>query len=336
MVDVNEVKNRIINFLKLHGPSIPVQIAKDLKTNTIFTSAFLGELLDEKKIKTSSLRVGGTPLYLLSGQEQSLENFQKYLHPKEQEAFLLLKDSKILKDTEQSPAIRVALRQIKDFAVAFKKDDDIYWRYLSVSEEDVRNILEPGKDIIESNKQEPKKPEEIVEKLEEKIEKPKEEKEIKSEEQEPKKPERIIELPNEKIEKPKEIKIKQENKKITEFNNPLIPKKQEKPVKIKPKSEFVELIIKTIENKGFKIIQEKDYKSKEYNCIVQINTELGPTDFLTTAKDKKTISDIDLDKLLRASQEIPLPALYIYRENLSKKALEYQKKYYSILKLMKI
>jgi hypothetical protein len=357
MVDVNEVKNRIVNFLKLHGPSIPIQIAKDLKTNSIFTSAFLGELLDEKRIKTSTLRVGGTPLYLLAEQSHLLENFQKFLHPKEQEAFNLLKNSKILKDSEQQPAIRVALRSIKDFAIPFKKDNEIHWRYLTVSEKEVISLLEPDKNKSESiekkeeqkeiaekpveTKEEPKE----IEKLKETIEKPIE---IKEEQKE------IVEKPKEIIEKSIEIKEKpkiiiekpklekvhskkiDESKTLAEFNNPLIIKQEPKPVKIRPKSEYVEKVIRFLEKNNFKIIEEKEYRNKEYNCIAQLDTNLGPINFLTQSKDKKTIPDSDLDKLLRSAQEIPLPALFIYPGGLSKKAIEYQQKYYSILKTKKI
>ena len=87
---------------------------------------------------------------------------------------------------------------------------------------------------------------------------------------------------------------------------------------------------------NFRITEEKDYKSKEYNCIVEINSELGKILFLTQAKDKKIISDLDIKNLLSKSQSIPLPALLIYTGNLSKKAQECLEKYTSILKAKKI
>jgi hypothetical protein len=80
------------------------------------------------------MRVGNSPLYFLPGQESMLERFSNHLKSKEKDAFLLLKGKKILKDSEQNPAIRVALRSIRDFAIPFKKDGDIFWRYFSVPE----------------------------------------------------------------------------------------------------------------------------------------------------------------------------------------------------------
>ena len=313
MQNTDDIKKRIIGVMQNRGPSLPVQLSKETRMTTLFISAFLSELKDEKRIIISSLRVGGSPLYLLEGQQVQLENFIQYLHPKEQEAMQLLKKNKILKDSEQDPAIRVALRSIKDFAFSFKKDEDLYWRYLAITEQEVKDILEP------------KIKEEIKPEIKEEV---KEEKEIKEEKKE------VVKEEKPKIEKkrkPKEPQIT-----LPAFENPLAIKQEPKPEKIKPKSEFVLKVMKFLEKSGFKILEEKEYKAKEYNCISQINTELGPIDFLTQAKDKKSISNSDLNTLLRQAQTMPLPALILYPENLSKKALEYERKYYSILKTKKI
>lgn len=133
--DTRQIKEKIINLLKRRGPSLPVHIAKEIDMSILFSSAFLSELLSEKRIKISNMRVGSSPLYYLSGQESQLEKFSQYLKNKEKEAFILLLERKILKDSEQEPAIRVALRQIKDFAIPFEKGDKIYWKFLGTKEE---------------------------------------------------------------------------------------------------------------------------------------------------------------------------------------------------------
>lgn len=127
--DVTQIKERIISFIRLKGPSLPVHVAKDTGLSILFTSAFLSELFYEKRVIISNLKIGNSPLYFISGQEPQLENFSKYLKNKEKESFLLLKEKKILKDSELQPAIRVALRGIKDFAIPFKKNEEVYWRY---------------------------------------------------------------------------------------------------------------------------------------------------------------------------------------------------------------
>jgi hypothetical protein len=134
-----EIKNKIISTLQRKGPSLPVHISSEVGLSILFTSAFLSELFSEKKIKMSHMRIGSSPVYFLQGQEASLEKFSSNLKSKEKEAFLLLKERKFLKDSEQHPAIRVALRAIKDFAVPFNfESGEIYWRYYIIPIEEFK------------------------------------------------------------------------------------------------------------------------------------------------------------------------------------------------------
>ena len=135
--DTSEIKNKIIAFLRRNGPSLPVHIAREIESNTLFTSAFLSELLSERRIKTSYMRVGNSPLYLLPGQEFMLERFAHHLRSKEKDAYALLKEKKFLDDFEQEPAIRVALREIKDFAIPLKKNERLIWKFFNVQEADL-------------------------------------------------------------------------------------------------------------------------------------------------------------------------------------------------------
>ncbi len=136
MIDIQEKKNKIISFLKISGPSLPVRIAKTIEMDPIFASAILSELLDSKQIKTSHLKIGASPLYLLPSQEQMLENHTENLKPLEKEAFLKLKENKTLIDENEEPPIRVALRNIKDFAIPFKSQDKIMWEYAFAKEKE--------------------------------------------------------------------------------------------------------------------------------------------------------------------------------------------------------
>ena len=73
--DTSELKNKIINFLRINGPSLPVHIAKEIGLSILFTSAFLSELLSERQLKISSMKIGSSKLHFLAGQENKLENF---------------------------------------------------------------------------------------------------------------------------------------------------------------------------------------------------------------------------------------------------------------------
>src|SRR3990167_9009598 len=131
-----EIKEKMISIFKSRGPSLPVHIAKGTDLSILFASAFLSELIGEKKLKISSMKVGSSPLYFLSGQEPMLENFSEYLKGKEKEAFNILRERKFMKDSETEPPIRVALREIKDFAIPFKVEGEIYWKYFTSDEND--------------------------------------------------------------------------------------------------------------------------------------------------------------------------------------------------------
>ena len=153
--DTSNIKEKIIFVFKKRGPSLPVHIAGETGLSMLFASAFLSELLSEKRIKLSFMKVGSSPIYLIPGQEPMLERFSQHLKSKEKEAFELLKRKKFLKDDEQVPAIRIALREIRDFAIAFKKDEKIFWRYFTILE----NEFEPPKvkSIKKSSQPEDKK-----------------------------------------------------------------------------------------------------------------------------------------------------------------------------------
>jgi hypothetical protein len=147
--NTEEIKDRIVSILKTKGPSLPVHIGREIKSSILFSSAFLSELISEKRIKISNMRVGNSPLYFLPGQEYQLERFSNFLKSKEKEAFLLLKEKKFLKDSTQAPAIRVALREIRDFAVPFKFENEIFWRYFLIPEEEFRKYpKEEKKEVI--------------------------------------------------------------------------------------------------------------------------------------------------------------------------------------------
>ena len=181
-------KTRIISVLKQKGPSVANAIAKTLGLNNILASAILSEMTSDKTLKSSNLKVGGSPLYYIQGQEMVLENFVNYLEHKEREAFAKLKAGGILMDSELEPAIRVALRNIKDFAVPLKvnsgNQDRIVWKYFMLKKEDAEAKLEELFSVIKKSEQKEKveeKPVKIEEKKAEKIitekkEKPKERK----------------------------------------------------------------------------------------------------------------------------------------------------------------
>ncbi|MBU0461329.1 MAG: hypothetical protein KJ574_01950, partial [Nanoarchaeota archaeon] len=137
--------DRILQLVRSRGPLLPAQLNKELNTNVLFASAMLGELVDRGVLKLSRAKIGSSPVYYVPGQEARLELLYKYLAKPEQTAYDLLKQNKILRDYDQQPVIRVALRAIKDFAfpleVTLDNNTEIFWRWHLVSEKESEEMI---------------------------------------------------------------------------------------------------------------------------------------------------------------------------------------------------
>jgi len=158
-------KQKILELIKIKGPIIPAQISKEINSDILMSSAHLSELSSEGRVKVSNVKIGGTPLYYLPGQEPQLQNFSDNLHEKERKAYEILKEKKILRDNKLEPVIRVALREIKDFAVplqvTYQNNKEIFWKWYLLNKEETESLIKPmltkKEEPIETKKTEPKK-----------------------------------------------------------------------------------------------------------------------------------------------------------------------------------
>ena len=173
-----DINQKIVELIKIKGPVIPSQISKEVGLDILMTSARLSELSSDGKLRISNLKVGSTPLYYLPNQESSLQNFSQNLHDKEKVAFNLLKEKKILKDRELEPVTRVALREIKDFAVPLQvthqDKTDIFWKWYLLSKEEASSLI---KSLLDEKL--PEKEREVRKETKNEIKKPIEEKQTK-------------------------------------------------------------------------------------------------------------------------------------------------------------
>jgi len=270
MINVEEKKAKIIELINSRGPMLPIQVARGIELSTLFASAIMSEMISEKAIKTSNLKVGSSPLYYLGGQENMLENFINYLGGKEKEVFMLLKRKGVLEDEKLEPAHRVAIRDIKDFAIPLQASIDdkekIFWRFLSLPTEDaIRQIREMTRT---------------------------------------KSPERKQEKSAEEATKQKVYERKEESEK----------KIAEKP------GEFIKSVYHYIEKEKIRIIEEIEKKRKEMLGKVIINSSIGEIIMLLVAKDKKTVTENDLNLALSRGQSMRLPVLFVSSGKLNKKA----------------
>jgi len=283
--DGMQIREKIISFVRLRGPSLPVQIAKETGLSILFASAFLSELFGEKIVKISNIRVGSSPLYFIPGQEPQLERFSQYLKSREKEAFLLLKERKILRDSEQQPAIRVALREIKDFAIPFEKNNEVFWRYFLIEEP-----AEISRDEVKIIEEVEIKPEINILKKEAII--TSDEKEVITKEITKK----------EKIAK----KQKQESK----------PKKQK--TNEKKDENFFNKIKEFLAKKKIEIVDIKDFQNDE--AILKVKK--GNNEELLFVFNKKVISEKELLKANKRATEIKLSYSVLFLGEPSKKLSE--------------
>jgi hypothetical protein len=349
--DASKIREKILSILRMKGPTLPVHISQEVGISMLFASAFLSELLSDKLIKMSHMRVGNSPVYYVQGQEQQLERFSNYLKSKEKDAFLLLQERKFLKDSEQTPAIRVALREIKDFAFPFRKNGEVIWRYLtsrdsefkqeikSIEEHEYvearpkpfdKNEREIGAKIIKDIKIEDI---EEIRKEKEKLEKKEEveeeiEKEIEEEEgyivlpipKKPKEEKEVIEIKEEKIEEP--IKERKKEKQTKEK-----PEKQKPKDKIKPEKTTKKKATQKQDDKFFNKI--KEFLSKETIEILNIESfnkneillriKSEGEEKLLVAYNKKKISDTDIINANKKASKLNLKYLILSMGEPSKK-----------------
>jgi hypothetical protein len=160
------IKQIVMDFIRFNGPVLPAHVAKKIEKDMIQAGALLSDLFSDKLIKISKAKIGGSPVYYVSGQEAKLEKLYDYLPGKEKEAFNILKEKKVVKDSEMVAGIRVALRSIRDFAVPFKNGEDIYWKWYMLPNEQVEQYLPKLVSIPEVKKPEIK---EVVKSLVRKV-----------------------------------------------------------------------------------------------------------------------------------------------------------------------
>ena len=269
--DALRVKEKIIQIIKRRGPSLPAHIAKETELSILFSSAFLSELFSERKIRISAMKVGSSPLYFLPGQEPFLENFAHHLKSKEKEAFLLIKEKKFLFDKEQIPAIRVALREIRDFAIPLKNSEgELVWRYFTVPKEEMPDFKKQEKEA--------EKKEQVTTKIKE--------------------PEKIIVKSEKKenVEKKEELGIFEETPKKTDKKGKPEQKKKTKK-ESKTNDKFFDRIKEFLAEKSVEILDIESFSRNEIILKVRENNQ----EKFLISYNKKRLSDEDIIKANKKS-----------------------------------
>lgn len=312
---LQENKEKIISTIREKGPSFPARIAREVNLSPLFISAILSELVSEKTLKISNMKVGSSPIYHLPDQKDKLSEFSNYLNNKEKEAFNLLKQEELIKDDDQEPAIRVALRSIKDFAVPInvRLNDEIklFWKYFKLTDDEARNKIRS----VLFSEQGQKKVDEIN---------PLNENEISSKQEKNKEEQKASEIPQ---------SFPKKEEKIISIKEDIFEKPKNKQPKV---YKFPEKIKEYLTSREIEILEEISTKQKELLSKVRIDTQFGKQEFLLTAKEKKKITEEDLIIALQRAQSQKMPAIILSPGELDKNAKIYLQNWNNIIKFEKV
>ena len=278
---VTDHRERILQFIKAKGPILPGQVAKEIGTDMIMASAHLAELTATKKLKISHIKVGGSPLYFLEGQEEKLHDFIGSFNDKEKKAYDLLNEKKVLRENELEPVIRVALRGMKDFAmpltVSHNGTSETFWRWHLAIENEVEQLIRKKLGIPQ-------------EKTKEELQK---ELPVENEAQKP----ALKQLPQKKETKARARKAS------------------------KQESDFIEHILEFFAKNNVKILsQEMIKKDYEMDFLIEIPSVMGNLKYYCKAKSKKKINDSDLSSAFVKGQYKKLSVIFLTDGELSPKA----------------
>lgn len=330
-IDFENAKNKAVEFIKRNGPSLPSQVAKEVGIPPLFASALLSQLISEKSIKVSELKIGGSPLYYQESQKELLLNFTTFLPGIEKETCEKLKKEGVMMDESLQLPEKVALRNIRDFSVPLNVkvggEGKIFWRWYALPQEEASKLIEGflksllGEQQDKKIMQEQKAVEEVTEVKEARQEvsaemklevKAGEKKDLTKEEQE-----REItagDRGEEKVEKKdrKEWKVKEGE-----------PKKPRKAREV----DFLQEVQEFLAKSEVKILEEIIVrKNSEIEFMLQLTSSLGKMNFFAIAKNKRVLTPADLMLAYYRSQEKKLPLILLnsgkFAKNTEEKAGE--------------
>jgi len=162
-------KSQVLSFVQRAGPVLPRDVVREFGGDTLLVGAVLSQLVDAKQIKLSHTKVGGSPVYYTTGQESKLQDLYKFLKDMEKKAFDRLKYQGVIRDSTADPAIRVALRNIKDFAkpleVNLQDRREIFWKWYLLDNAEAEKLIVPQIKVAKKESVE-KKPQQTIEKEE--------------------------------------------------------------------------------------------------------------------------------------------------------------------------
>lgn len=299
---------QVFSIIQEHGPILPVDIVKKIGGNTILTGALISDLVRKDKVKvTKNIRVGSSPLYYVSGQEEKLEKYLHLLSESERRAVDILKKNGVIFENEVPELYRIGLMNASDFSIPLNikyKDTEYHaFKWFLLDAESTKSLIQK--------------------KLEEKAGKDNESPVLKDQDieenqtrYEPEQPlsEDVTSESDENTQQAEETK--KETPQKTDTNTPheseqLSISHNALQEDIKNDS-LLNVVYELSKSIGFKLrMYDIIRKNREVNAIIRFSSPFGTLTYFAKALDKKRISPSDLYALFAEAQIKKLPALLI-------------------------
>ncbi len=306
-------QDKIIHFLRIVGPTLPSKVAKNINNEILIASAYLSDLAAQGKVKISNLKVGGSPLYYLPGQESQLYHFAAgNLNPKDFQALEQLRQKKVLRESTLDLLSKVALRSLHDFAiplhVTVSGNRELFWKWHTLSEEETNNLIKSVLFASAPLQEEPKMPEQKPAEQQQSL---------------PQVFEEQISTPSP-LQTPVLIPIQQEENKTAPSKEKIPrPKRAYKKVSSSGADHLSSLLEQFLAEQGITISeQEIIRKNNELNLLLKVPSVVGKLTYFCKVKKKAKCDEGDISSAYMEAQIKKLPLLFLYTDELNKKAQE--------------
>jgi len=303
-------RERVLTVLRQKGPSVPAELTSALGENTIIVGAFLSELIANKDVAVTQLKIGGSRLYFTPEHRPQIVRLRAHLNDKDKGAFDMLSEQKIVRDDTLSPLERTCMRNLTDFAlpvrVKYSGQDILFWRWFLTSQEEAQEKIKSSLQINEIAEPETKQ---------EQVTQP--------------------ETPAEPI-APKSIEEVKHDKKPVVEQQQLLPPQNTPQLKDDGKSDaFLDQMTSFLNDKQIQILASQVVRANnELDLLVSLTSGVGELQYFARAKKKKLCNDGDLAAAMIQGQLRHLPVLFICTGKLTKKAKSMLTKEFSMLKVV--
>ncbi len=281
-----EYRDKILSMAQM-APLLPSGVAKALSTNSIMAGAMLSEMCAKGLLKTSTLKVGGSPLYYAPGKETQLLNHLGSINEKDRRTVLRLQEEKIIRENEADPLTRVSLQTVKDFAkpmiVQYNNQQETFWKWFELDDKQAEALI---REKIEPTPQPKAQPE----------------------------PPKAAPEPVKAVEKAKPAPKPAEKPKPVQET--LAPK-----TKTEPAGDFWDKLHGFFVQNNITLHEKTVVKKKtDFDLMVELPSPVGTLSYYCKARSKKKITDADISAAYVQGQIKKLPVIFLTDGELTKQA----------------